>query len=51
VELINHRDGFYCVGCVCGLGGVYVGVWFVLHQAGFFKEPGSTTPQVMGFFK
>ncbi len=26
MELINNRDGFCYVGCVCGLGGVYVGV-------------------------
>ncbi len=27
MELLNNRDGFCFVGCVCELGGVYVGVW------------------------
>jgi len=31
VALINNRDGFCFVGCVCGLGGVYVGcMWGVV---------------------
>jgi hypothetical protein len=27
VELLNNRNGFYCVGCVYGLGGGVCGVW------------------------
>ncbi len=42
VELINNKDGLCFVGCVCGLGGVYVGCgWgkkLVLHWAQFLKE-------------
>ncbi len=25
MELINNRDGFCSIGCVCGLGGVWLG--------------------------
>ncbi len=31
MEFINNRDGFCCVGCVCGLSGVWLGRKFVLH--------------------
>ncbi len=53
MELINNRDGFCCVGCVCGLGGVYMGCgWgrkLVLHWVGLFKDWGLIPPQVIGF--
>ncbi len=53
--LINNRDGFYCVGCVCGLDGVYVGYgWgrkLVLHWVGFFKELGFNSPTSYWFFR
>jgi len=48
VELINNTDGFCSIGCVCGLGGVYVGCgWgrkLVLHWVGFFKKLGFNSP-------
>ncbi len=55
MELINNRDGFCCVGCVCGLGGVYVGcgwgIKLVLHWARFFKELGFNSPTSYWFFR
>ncbi len=55
MELIDNRDGFYYVECVCGLGGVYVGcTWckkFVLHWVEFFKEPGFNSPTSYWFIR
>jgi hypothetical protein len=55
VELGNNKDGFCCVGCVCELGGVYVGCgWgkkLVLHWVGFLTEPGFNSPHKLLVFE
>jgi hypothetical protein len=49
----NNRDGFCFVGCVCGLGGAYVGVVGEGNSRyicqGSLKNRGSTPPQVIDF--
>ncbi len=53
MELINNRDGFCFVGCVCGLGGVYVGVVGAKKMCcvgqGSLKNRGSTPHKLVGF--
>jgi len=54
VEFINNKHGFYFVGCVCGLGEVYVGYVVGVENLcclgqGFLKNQGSIPLQVIGF--